>query len=70
MGQHSKLVSIFASAPSSQQFDSQKIVNVAEVNQRHSLEESGQRLKNVDQSYLVLVSGRLVLQKGALVRKQ
>ena len=70
MGQHSKLVSIFASAPSSQRFDSQKIVNIAEVNQRHSLEEREQRLKNVDQSYLVLVSGRLVLQKGALVRKQ
>ena len=70
MEQHSTMVSIFASAPSSQRFDSQKIVNIAEVNQRHSLEESEQRLKNVDQSYLVLVSGRLVLQKGALVRKQ
>ena len=40
-----------------------KIVDVAEINQRHCLEESGQWLENVDQTRLVLASGKLVLQK-------
>ena len=35
----------------------EKIVDVAEVNQRRWLEESGQWLENVDQTHLVLASG-------------
>ena len=38
-------------------------LNVAEVNQLCWLEESGQWLENVDQTYLVLASGKPVLQK-------
>ena len=34
------------------------------VNQRRCLEESGQRLENVDRTHLVLASGKLVLQKN------
>ena len=34
------------------------------VNQRRCLEESGQRLENVDQTHLVLASGKLVLHKN------
>ena len=41
----------------------EKIVNFAEVNQWHCLEESGQWLKNVNQTHLVLACGKLVLQK-------
>ena len=41
----------------------EKNVDVAEVNQRHCIEESRQRLDNVDLIHLVLVSGKLVLQK-------
>ena len=37
--------------------------DVAEIYQRPWLEESGQRLENVDQTYLVLASGKLVPQK-------
>ena len=33
------------------------------LNQRHGLEESGQRLENIDRTHLVLVSGKPVLQK-------
>ena len=40
------------------------IVNVAEVNQWPCLEESGQWLENVDQTHLILTSGKLVLQKS------
>ena len=39
------------------------MINVAEVNQRRWLEESGQWLENVDQTHLVLDSGKPVLQK-------
>ena len=38
------------------------IVNVAEVNQQLCLWESVQWLKNIDRTYLVLASGKLVLQ--------
>ena len=38
-------------------FPLKKIVNVAEVNQQHCLEESGQWLENVDQTQLVMASG-------------
>ena len=38
-----------------------KIVDVAEVNQWCCLEESGQWLENVDQTHLVVASGKLVL---------
>ena len=41
----------------------ENIVNVAEVNERRWLEESGQWLENVDQAHLVLASGKPVLQK-------
>ena len=40
-----------------------KIINIAEVNQHHWLEESGQWLENVDRTHLVLASGKPVLQK-------
>ena len=40
-----------------------KIINVAEVNQRRWLEESGQWQENVDQTHLVLVSGKPAQQK-------
>ena len=36
------------------------------VNQLRCLENSGQRLENVDQTHLVLASGKLVLQKKRL----
>ena len=42
-------------------FFEEKIINVAEVNSQHWLEESGQWLDNVDQTHLVLASGKLVL---------
>ena len=71
-GQRSTMVSILTSGPSCPGFNVtafpiffQKFffVNVAEVNQWRCLEESGQLLENVDQTHLVLSSGRLVLQK-------
>ena len=40
-----------------------KITDIAEVNQRCYLEESGQWLENVYQTHLVLASGKPVLQK-------
>ena len=43
------------------------IIDVAEVNQRRWLEESGQWLENVDRTHLVLASGKLVLKKVVLV---
>ena len=42
-------------------------VDVAEVNQRHCLEESGQSLENVDGTHLVHTSGKLVLQKPLIL---
>ena len=45
----------------SQIFFRRKKVNVAEVNQQCSLEESGQRLDNFDCTHLVLASGKLEL---------
>ena len=47
-------------------FSEEKVVNVTEVNQRQCLEESGQRLENVDRTYIVLASVKLVPQKGLL----
>ena len=64
------MVGIFASRPSCSEFDSQqshnffsevKIVHVAEVNQWHCLEESGQRLENFNQTHQFLAAGKLVL---------
>ena len=57
-GQYSTIVNRLASAPSCPRFNSQhsqnyfrgKIINIAEVNQRHCLEESGQRFENVDRN--------------------
>ena len=40
------------------------MIDVAEVNQRRWLEESGQRLENVDGTHLVLASGKPVLTKN------
>ena len=40
-----------------------KFFDVAEVNQRFVLQESGQWLENVDRTHLVLASGKPVLQK-------
>ena len=41
----------------------EKIVNAAEVNQWRCLEERRKRLENVDQTHVVLASGKVVLQK-------
>ena len=41
----------------------EKIVDVAEVYQGRCVEKSGQYLENVDQTRLVLASGKPVLQK-------
>ena len=63
------MVSIFASRPTCRGFNSQHsrrfsqegTVNVAEVNQQHCLEKSGQWFENVNRTHLVLTSGKLVL---------
>ena len=47
-------------------FSKEKIVNVAEVNQRRCLEETGQWLENVDRTHLVLASGKLVQHKNKI----
>ena len=60
------MVSILASGLRRPRLDSQLsqfIIHVAEVNQPSRLEESGQWLDNVDQTHLVLASGKLALQK-------
>ena len=65
------MVRKLASGPSCPGFNSQhspknvigKSVNVANVNQWHCLKESGQWLEKVDQTRLVLISGKIVLQK-------
>ena len=59
-GQHSTMASVLC-VP--KKISEEKIVDVAEVNQRRWLEESGQWLENVDQTHIVLASGKLVLQK-------
>ena len=57
-----------ARIPAFPKFIRRKIINVAEVNQRRCLEESGQWLENVDPTHLVLASGKPVLQKKTLVQ--
>ena len=47
-----------------QENSEEKIINVAEVKQRRWLEESGQWLENVDQTHLVLASGKPIQQKS------
>ena len=47
-------------------FSQEKNVYGAEVNQRRWSEESGQWLKNVGQTHLILDCGKLVLQKHIL----
>jgi len=47
----------------SQFFFRGEIIDFADVNQWPWLEESGQQLKNVDQTNLVLANGKSVLQK-------
>ena len=47
-------------------FQKGKIIDVAQVNQRRWLEESGQWLENVDRTHLVLATGKPVLQKNVL----
>ena len=44
-------------------FSKGTIVDVAEVNQHHSLEESRQWLENADGTNLALTSGKILLQK-------
>ena len=46
-----------------------KIIDVAEVNQQHWIEERGQWLENVDRTHLVLASGKPVLQKKFFRRR-
>ena len=43
-------------------FSEEDIVDVADVNQWHCIEESGQWLENVDQTHLVLAKSKLVLE--------
>ena len=68
-GSIAQWLSILASVPAATDsipsgfFQMKKIVDVGGVNQWRCLEESGQRLKNVDRTHLVLASGKLVLQK-------
>ena len=45
-------------------------MDVAEVNQQRWFEESGQWLKNVDGTHLVLASDQPVLQKRKMARQQ
>ena len=45
----------------------EQIVDVAEINQRLNVRESQQWLENVDQTHLVLASGKLVLQHIATI---
>ena len=67
------MVRVLTSGPSCPWFDFQrslkkaaeKIVNVAEVNQRHFVEESGVWLVNVGQTHLVLAIVKLVLQNNS-----
>ena len=40
-----------------------KIVEIAQVNQQHCIGEREQWLENVNQTHLVLASGKFVLQK-------
>ena len=54
--------SILASRPSWEKMR-KNYFNFALVNQWRWIEESGQWLENVDQTHLVLASGKLVLQK-------
>ena len=44
-------------------------MDVADVNQQRWLWENGQRLENVDQTLLVLSSGKPVPQKCSVIRK-
>ena len=44
-------------------YSAEKIADVDEMNQRRCLEESEQWFENVEQTHLVLDSGKLVLQK-------
>ena len=62
------MVRFLASGPSCPWFYSQhsqkNVIDVAEFNQWRWLEVCGQWLENVDQSHLVLASGKPVLQKS------
>ena len=51
-------------------FCGEKIVDVAKVNQRCCSEKSKQQLENVDQTHLVLASGKLVPHKISATGKQ
>ena len=71
------MVCILASGPSfpgsipsiPEKISEDKIVDVAEFNQWRCLEESQQGLEIFDRTYLVLASGKLVLQKSFLPEK-
>ena len=47
----------------SQILKEEKNIDIVEVNQWHTLEESGEMLENVDRTHLVMASGEQVLQK-------
>ena len=47
-------------------FSKEKIINVAEFNPWHWLEESGQWLENVDQTHIVLPNGKPVAQQNII----
>ena len=57
------MVSVLASGPSCPRFVSQKIFQTKKLLRLLRVKESGQWLKNVDRTHLVLASGKLVLQK-------
>ena len=71
------MVSTIASEHSCHRFDSHhfknyfrgKNIDFAEVNQLRWLEESGQWLENVDQTHLILASGKSVLKKLPMRKK-
>ena len=57
------MVSVLASGPSCPRFVSQKKFQTKKLLRLLGVKESGQWLKNVDRTHLVLASGKLVLQK-------
>ena len=71
-GRGSTMVGILAFGPTCPRFDSkhprisleEKIIDVAEINPWHCLEESGQWLENLDQTHIMLHSGKPALQSN------
>ena len=64
MGVHRTEVGFLHLTQGFDSWSSQKFTfGVAEIYPQRWLEEGGQRIENVDQTHLVLASGKLVLQK-------